>query len=300
MPAKKTTRARGVSGKKGQPGGCRSAFDTAPTTPALALCVGINYKGSDHQLNGCLNDANDWSDLLQKQGFQVERLLEEKATLENMVLRMSNLVASLKPGETGAITYSGHGTWLPDLNSDEPDGRDEALVPFDVGDDGTNLLIDDDIGLMFDKLAQGARIIFVTDSCHSGTVFRFMPLPWERKEAQRLVRFLPPSHFVKDDALLRRVERAYSPSGTRSAASQTPSRGLVHFSGCMDTEYSSDAFIGGRHCGAFSYFALRAFKKGGTYREIWTNIRQNLPNYEYQQTPLLNALPGLKDLCLYR
>ena len=36
-----------------------------------AICIGINnYPGISNDLNGCVNDAKDWSALLQGMGFE--------------------------------------------------------------------------------------------------------------------------------------------------------------------------------------------------------------------------------------
>jgi len=46
-----------------------------------ALCIGINdYPGTDSDLSGCVNDANDWAAVLKKRGFTVTMLLDRKAT----------------------------------------------------------------------------------------------------------------------------------------------------------------------------------------------------------------------------
>lgn len=46
-----------------------------------ALCIGINdYPGTDSDLAGCVNDANDWAAALASRGFTVRKILNEKAT----------------------------------------------------------------------------------------------------------------------------------------------------------------------------------------------------------------------------
>jgi len=58
-----------------------------------ALCVGINnYPGTSNDHNGCVNDANDWSALLQDYGFSVDILLDSKATRQNIKNALSDLV----------------------------------------------------------------------------------------------------------------------------------------------------------------------------------------------------------------
>lgn len=264
--------------------------------PNKAVCIGINYKGTEFELNGCLNDAKDWSAFFTKGGFGVAQLLEANATRAAIISSADNLVTSLKPGEVGALTYSGHGTWLPDRSGDEPDGRDEALVPYDCGDDGRNLVIDDELGKIFGKLKAGAVLVLLTDSCHSGTAFRF----FGNGASKRRVRFLPPSHFLKDTDLYHKMERAFGQPPKRA---NSPLPGVIHFSGCRDNEYSADADIGGKFSGAFTHYALMAFKqvlaRKGSYYEVFKQIRQYLPSWDFQQTPLFNATTDLRSRPLF-
>lgn len=45
-------------------------INTGGTMKKLALCVGINdYQGSQNDLSGCINDFNDWIDILEKIWF---------------------------------------------------------------------------------------------------------------------------------------------------------------------------------------------------------------------------------------
>jgi hypothetical protein len=53
------------------------------------------------------------------------------------------MIGAARSGDTLVITYSGHGTWVPDSSGDEPDGRDEALCPHDIATAGP--LLDDEI-----------------------------------------------------------------------------------------------------------------------------------------------------------
>ena len=93
-----------------------------------ALCIGINdYPGTQNDLSGCVNDATDWAAALAARGFAVTKLIDAQATKAAMVAAMSSLISGAAKGDTVVVTYSGHGTWAPDKNGDEPDGRDEAL-----------------------------------------------------------------------------------------------------------------------------------------------------------------------------
>jgi hypothetical protein len=251
-----------------------------------AVCIGINYPGTDHALAGCVNDATDWSSYLGTLGFTVSTLLDGAATKAAMVAAITDVVTSLRPGDVGAIQYSGHGTWVPDLDGDEPDGKDEALCPADMGDDGHNLLIDDEIRVLFENRPQGSRVVFVTDCCNSGTVFRFVG-PFDG--VKRRVRFLPPASFVRDPKMLQAVHKL-GPEGPRP--SDAAITGVVHFAGCRDKEYSFDSEFAGRANGAFTFAALsavRTLQPDATYRDFYNEIKHRLPSHEYPQSPRFNA-----------
>ena len=50
-----------------------------------------------------------------------------------MLNGMKQLISGAKPGDIVVIQYAGHGTQVKDLDGDETDGQDEALVPVDFG-----------------------------------------------------------------------------------------------------------------------------------------------------------------------
>jgi hypothetical protein len=252
-----------------------------------ALCIGINdYPGEAADLGGCINDANDWRAFFARHRYQARTLLDSQATKAAIVAGIKDVLGSLAKDELGVICYSGHGTWVPDLDGDEPDGRDEALVPWDALGDESKLLIDDEIKPLLEDRPKGSRVLFITDSCHSGTVFRFMNLGHGRP-----VRFLPPAQILKAK---RRIAKAKVLAERIRPKTNLPLPGVIHFAACQDTEYAADAEFKGRPNGAFTYFLLQAFKKGGTFGDIFAAVRTKLPSREFTQRPALNATAGDK------
>jgi hypothetical protein len=248
-----------------------------------ALCVGINdYPGTGSDLNGCVNDAKDWKAALEARGYVVATLLDGAATRAAIVSKLTQMVVEAKSGDNLVFTYSGHGSWLPDDDGDEPDGRDEMLCPHDIGQN--QYLMDDTLAEIFGRKAEGVRLYFVSDSCHSGTVARFAPpLFPDAEKLHPRPRFLHPSTFVKDDAELRRIRRAAS--APRATRQKYPA---LLFAGCRDVEYSYDAVINGRPNGAFTYVALQALKQDpATPQKLMAEVRDHLPTATYPQTPQL-------------
>lgn len=248
----------------------------------LALCVGINdYPGTGQDLNGCVNDALDWSSLLRSIGYTPLRLTDADATKANVVQRLRDLVDVARFGDRIVFTYSGHGSWVPDANGDEVDGRDECLVLHDFRNGG--LLTDDEINAIFAARRFGVRVVVIPDACHSGTVHRFAG-PWAAHPLgvpDARPRFLPPAAFLTGDQL---DAAEVAPRAARGAS--RPTTALL--SGCADTEYSYDAWIDGRYRGAFTAAALRTWS--GQSLSAWHRaIRTVLPSDEYPQTPQLQA-----------
>ena len=142
-----------------------------------SLHIGINdYPGTDNDLSGCVNDANDWREALAARHFEATSLLDGEATKSDIHEAISKIVGDTGRDDIAVITYSGHGTWVPDEDDDEVDGRDEALCPHDINQG--QILTDDELYDIFSERTRGARIIMISDSCHSGTVNRacnFMP-----------------------------------------------------------------------------------------------------------------------------
>ena len=244
-----------------------------------ALCIGINdYPGTASDLSGCVNDAKDWKAALEKRGFSVALMLDGAATKKAMVEAIRDLVSGAKSGDLVVLQYSGHGSWIPDQSGDEPDGRDECLCPHDI--DANQPLVDDELYDLFAERERGVRIVFVSDSCHSGTVAKMAP--GERGSAK--VRFLPPEHFLPRSALeaAARIPRVFG--------LKAPRHGALLLSGCLDHEFSYDASYNGKPNGAFTYNALQLLDKlaaGSTYKAWHEAIRKRLPSASYPQTPNL-------------
>lgn len=237
----------------------------------LALCAGINAYAAA-PLSGCVNDAIDWSELLAGEGYEVKILLDGAATKAAILDTLRALVGQMGWGDRLVFQFSGHGSWLPDRNGDEPDGRDEVLCAYDYADGG--LILDDELQAIFSGLRLGSGALFLSDSCHSGTVNRLVASNHGR------ARFLSPHLFT--DLAAEDV-----PAIERNLPRNTAPRSASLISGCADNEYSYDAWFGGRAQGAFTHAALEAYRPGITLAAWHKAIR--LPTAAYRQTPELHA-----------
>lgn len=250
-----------------------------------ALCIGINnYPGTANDLNGCVNDANDWAEELKGRGFAVDVLLDQAATKKGTIGGIEKLISDSKYGDILVISYSGHGTWVPDENGDEKDFRDEAICPHDI--DTGALITDDELHELFLTRERGVRLVMISDSCHSGTLARFAPAIGS--DIPEKVRFMSPEIPLRHDALKLELARATD----RAARARGLSRSsALLFAGCQDTELSWDASFNGRPNGAFTRVALDVLRaaKPATYHDWFRAIRAKLPSVDYPQTPNLSG-----------
>lgn len=241
-----------------------------------ALCIGINYPGTNAQLAGCVNDALDWQLLLSAQGYEVDLVLDQDATLQNVLAKMTDLVERSRFGDRIVVTYSGHGTWLPDKDGDEADGRDEAMVMVDYLAGG--LLVDDTLHEVFSHTRLGVGALILSDSCHSGTLSRLIDLG-HRQSGRR--KFVSPVEFM-DLSLPRAVQM-------ETVKASTPRYTTSLISGCRDTEYSYDTSFNGRPNGAFTRAAIDAWEPGMSLNAWYRAIKKVLPSAEYNQDPQLTT-----------
>lgn len=265
----------------------------------LALCIGINeYPGTGNDLNGCLNDVEDWQATFESRGFAVNTLVGRAATGSQIRSAISNLMRSASPGDYLAVHFSGHGSFVPDQNGDEPDGFDECLCPVDVGSGGA--IRDDELQELYALRPSGARLVVISDCCHSGSIVRYAPrrnwpggMRQGRTVAGAAVRFLPPSQFLQAPGR----DQLPASSVIRRAAPRGPQAGLL-LAACQDAERSQEDFFQGRANGVFTYTALWALRKlpaRATFRDWFNRIRHVLPNQSYPQTPNLFGSQSMKE-----
>lgn len=264
-----------------------------------ALLVGINYYGTDAKLNGCINDVkNMYHYLTTIENFDPKniRILtdephnfeEDRPTRDNITREIEWLVdvPSNDDRKTSLFMhYSGHGSWVWDRKSDEKDRRDETICPVDYHESG--LMKDDELRkILVDPLKNKAnvKLTCLFDCCHSGTI---LDLRYDIKVTRNPRE--PQEKLFKIDENKR--------YGKGKAE-------IVLFSGCMDKQYSADAFINRKAQGAMTYgylFMIKSFKRSRrklTYKKFIADLQKLLKDSNYDQIPQLsmNHCPKLKSV----
>lgn len=254
-----------------------------------ALCIGINeYPGTNANLNGCVNDADEWARILgSNYSYEVSKRLEAEATREGILDGLKSIVGQAQPKDRLIITFSGHGTFVPDDSGDETDKADEAWCPSDVMT--SRVIMDDEIAAIFRTAPKGVRIVMISDSCHSGTMARAMQRARTGVDGygDARVRFLPPQLWFGGPYRTERRELVHNPAPVQ-IDQQSPALLLA---GCQDNESSYDALFQGKPMGAFTYHATSLLKNlmtaPTTYAKWMSEIRKSLPSPRYPQTPQL-------------
>lgn len=141
-----------------------------------AMVIGIDQYVSGDNLKGAVNDAREINKALRQTGVRnIRVLLNGSASKAAIYNRWKEMVRSSLPGDTLIVTYAGHGGQVPDLNGDEPDRKDEAFLLSNFQEARItakdNMIIDDEWHRWF-AAAEGRQVIFVVDSCNSGTISR--------------------------------------------------------------------------------------------------------------------------------
>jgi hypothetical protein len=273
----------------------------------IALCIGLNeidpnvYKadsadglGVRNELKFAERDAKAMLDIALGQHFrQAALLLTEAATRDAVLRAVEHASRCLRPGDLFLLTFSGHGTRVPDGVKGneidfppEADGMDEAWCLYD------GLLLDDDLrnalsrGLGLERV----RILLVSDSCYNGTIVD-RPSPTkgvarsfdpDQPPPKVVLRSLP--HYDVGGSPARWVNRSLTPttpasfflSDTNRSGSARPIKApTLCFTASLDTSTTKEVDGNGK----FTKHLLATWSEGnfrGNYAEFRDQIIPNL------------------------
>lgn len=89
-----------------------------------------------------------------------------EATRRAVINLLARATRALEPGQTLFVSYSGHGSQIPDESGDEADHLDETWCLHDAD------LVDDELVRIWGLAPAGARIVLVVESCFGGGMYR--------------------------------------------------------------------------------------------------------------------------------
>ena len=243
-----------------------AAISTTAATNKKALLIGINYKGTSSQLNGCINDINDVSALLtSKYAFNsITKITDEttqKPTRDVILASFAQFLASGNAGDLLFFSYSGHGSYTLDRNNDEKTGNDEMIIASDLKG-----IVDDELkSLIQTNLKKNVTLFALFDSCFSGTV---LDLKYQYLDS------------LANDA-----------STVNNNETETIGN-VIMISGCSDTQTSADAFVDNKYQGAMTWAFISVISTLTTppsWRDLLVKMRDKLKTSQFTQLPQLSS-----------
>ncbi|NEK17467.1 caspase family protein [Rhizobium leguminosarum] len=255
---------------------------------AISLHIGLDtvnpdhYAGWDGQLAACEFDANDMKEIADGLGYKSTLLLSAEATRKAVTDSIRKAAVQLKEGDIFFLSYSGHGSQMPDFNGDEEDGLDETWCLFD------GQLLDDELYEAWSEFKFGVRVLVLSDSCHSGSVIRAFPAFTASIEQDQIIasehpRVMPPNiasrTFRQNRAFYEELGSRMSSielQATARAKQQPISCSVKLISGCQDNQVSMDGVGNGKFTGAL----IKAWDHGrfkGDYSTFRKTISKMLP-----------------------
>lgn len=255
-----------------------------------ALLVGISH----YPQHGAYPSAEDWGEIhgvndvtllngvLQQQGFDSNRIIsvtDTEATADAIRQRFGWLNNVLHPGDVVYIHFSCHGQLMEDLDGDEDDGWDEALIPCDAlkcyqkGEyEGENHLRDDELHdwliALRKKLGPDGMLYVVLDACHIGEAYMNGDIARGTNQV-----FSPRGKkYVKADVvrLNRRNHRPIEPGASLAD--------ICMLEACRAYELNMEKRVGGTYYGALSYYVAQVLTQKSIMADTfwWQDVRQLL------------------------
>jgi len=230
-----------------------------------ALLIGSNYPNTNSQLFGCVNDVNFLRDKLSNTyGYKNFNILTDiapvKPTRNNILSNFRSFLSSSKAGDFLFFGFSGHGSQVRDINGDETDRNDETIVGCDL----KNVTDDELKQIIVDNIKPNVTLFCVFDSCHSGSV---LDLKYQYFDSSNY------NNFSENHINLETKGN------------------VIMISGCMDSQTSDDAYIGGVSRGAMIWSFLDTINKNSSisYLDLLTTMRETLRKSGYSQLPQLSS-----------
>lgn len=225
-----------------------------------ALLIGINYKGTNNELNGCINDIESIRERISSNGFNDITILTDntslKPTKNNILNALKNLLANSNVGDFLFFAYSGHGSYMADRNGDEKTGYDQLIVPLDL-----NMIVDDELkSIIQTNLKPKVTLFAMFDSCFSGSV---LDLKYQYMDS------LNYDNYTENNKQLE------------------TNGDVFMISGCNDYQTSADAFINNKANGAMTWSLLQSLKlkPSCSWKELVKNMRNLLKSSQFDQIP---------------
>ena len=228
-----------------------------------------------------VNDVDLLSKTLKKQGFYIKKITDKGATAHRIRKELPRFISTCHPGDIVYLHFSCHGQPVEDLNGDEKDGWDEALVPINAQKvyqekkyTGENHIIDDELNgylrSLRTKVGTTGFVYVVIDACHAGSSYR--------------------GDEEKDSVIIRGTNRGFTSTG-KQFAPRIDKRGKVRvekstsmaniciLEASRSYQVNSEIKENGKYYGSLSFYVDKTLKTTELGKDIsWTEKVASLMN----------------------
>ena len=261
-----------------------------------ALLVGISNYPSESMwspIHGT-NDVQLIEQTLNTQGFKVSTLKDSNATASKIRKSLARLQAEVTSGDIIYLHFSCHGQPIEDIDGDEDDGWDEALIPFDAKKiyqkgtyTGENHITDDELNSYLKTIRKSVGpkgfVYVVIDACHAGSSYR--------------------GDEDEDSVVIRGTDKGFSKSN-KQYAPRIDKRGKIKIEksnemanicileACRSYQVNSEIKEKGKYYGSLSFYVDKILRTTKLDKNTsWTEKAAELMN---QDTRLLRQNPVIE------
>jgi len=299
--------------------GIRIDFPSGDSLPydKFGVFIGIDRYSKlppENQLYGCVADATGMKEAFVRLGvLRYAMVTDGQATRQGIGRVLSELVEQVKTATkkttqpiTVVITYAGHGCRLKRLPSEEnPNSLDSSWVAADSDLAGTHDIRGYELQKIHLELARlGAQVVMISDSCHSGSVYRSL----ERQRTLPVARGGYETRLGPQEDLFPQFSTDQSTTGGKSLAdSAGPLPGFVFYSACGDRQCAYETEDDrGQSCGRLSLVMRSLLANIGeetTYQELAGQVAAEFAARwpgDVRQTPEFHAAFGKSEERFFR
>jgi len=250
-----------------------------------AFLVGIsNYPQTGEQswnnIHGA-NDVNLISNTLNSQSFKITSLTDKATTAKRIRKGLNDLVSSCEPGDMVYLHFSCHGQPFEDLDGDEEDGWDEALIPFDAKKiyvkgkyEGANHITDDELNgylkSIRSKVGLQGFVYVIIDACHAGSSYR-----GEEEEDSIIVRGTNTGFSASNRQYTPRIDKR----GIIKIEKGANLANIYILEACRSYQVNTEIKVNGKYYGPLSFYVNKTLQNTKLNNNpSWTNKVVSLLN----------------------
>jgi metacaspase-1 len=266
-------------------------FNPAPQKRALIIAISQYGPNTGWDRIHSENDIPLVREAARQMGVpdeNVRELRDAEADFQGMLAALAELKESARAGDFVFFHFSGHGQQVADLDGDEEDGYDEALVPYDSpmrfsnAYRGERLLTDDMLYAWIKEmralLGPEGRLFITLDACHSGTATR------GGGSRRGTVERMEPANYQPNKGRLIERKWEYLP---KSLLGWSP---LVVFSASQGNQFNWEYTPpDGKTCGPLSYALHTGLQNPGDcgdFEALFQRIREEMRHIAPYQQPM--------------